>query len=268
MSAPRFLMCPPDHYGIAYEINPWMHREVQPDRELARRQWHGLKTTLEQALGAEVELIAPRPGLPDMVFTANSGFVAGRLFIPARFRFRARQGEEPWFREWFASHGYDVLDLAGGWSFEGFGDALPYGERIFAGYRFRSDIQSHVALATLLGREVLSLELVDSRFYHLDTCLSPLEGGEVVYFPGAFDPYGIDVLHGVVGGERLLAVTEAEALSFCCNAIQAGKRVVMPGGCPGIGELLRRCGYEIFTCDLSEFLKSGGAARCLVCRLE
>jgi len=268
LSRPRFLMCPPDHYGIEYEINPWMHRQIQPDREKARRQWLRLKETLEAALGAAVELIESRAGLPDMVFTANAGYVEGELFIPSRFRYRARQGEEPWFREWFANRCYTIRELPGKWEFEGFGDALPWQERILAGYHFRSDINSHAALGTILHKEALSLELTDSRFYHLDTCLCPLTEGEVMYYPAAFDKYALSALWGLVGEDRLLAVTEAEALRFCCNAIPAGKRIVMNSGCPDIAGRLRSRGYEVYDTDLSEFLKSGGSARCLVCRLS
>ena len=268
MNRPRLLMCPPDYYGIEYEINPWMNRQVQPDRDLARQQWQVLQDLLESKLDGVVELIEPRPGLPDMVFTANAGFVEAGLFIPSRFRFKARQGEEHWFREWFVDRGFTVRELPGEWVFEGFGDALPWLDRIFAGYRFRSDIQSHSALGKLLGREVLSLELTDSRFYHLDTCLCPLSGGEVVYFPGAFDEYGLGALRGLVGEERLVAVNEAEALRFCCNSVQVGRRIVMNAGDPELTARLNGRGYEVFECELSEFLKSGGAARCLVCRLS
>jgi len=268
MNRPSFLMCPPEYYGIEYEINPWMHRQIQPDREKASGQWSELKEILETKLDAIVKLIAAQPGLPDMVFTANAGYVEGKLFIPSRFRYRARQGEEPWFREWFAVQGYAIRELPGEWLFEGFGDALPWEGRIFAGYRFRSDIQSHTALGRLLDREVLSLELTDSRFYHLDTCLCPLSGGEVIYFPGAFDDYGLSALRGMVGEERLIAVSEAEALRFCCNAVQVGRQVVINADSPELVGCLRSRGYEVFECDLSEFLKSGGAARCLVCRLS
>jgi N-dimethylarginine dimethylaminohydrolase len=263
----RFLMCPPDYYGIEYEINPWMHRQIQPDRALARAQWETLKTILEKRLNAQVALIEPRPGLPDMVFTANAGYVEQESFIPSRFRYRARQGEEPWFRQWFAEQGFAVRELPGEWAFEGFGDALPWEDRIFAGYRFRSDIQSHTALGRLLGREVLSLELIDSRFYHLDTCLCPLSGSEVIYFPGAFDAYGLAALTGLVGEERLLSVNETEAQQFCCNAIQVGRQVVINSGAPELAEKLEARGYQVLECELSEFLKSGGGARCLVCRL-
>jgi N-dimethylarginine dimethylaminohydrolase len=268
MTRPRFLMCPPDHYGIEYEINPWMHRQIQPDRELARRQWENLKEILGNRLGAKVELIDPKPGLPDMVFTANAGYVEGEIFVPSRFRYRARQGEEPWFRQWFADRGFEIRELPGEWVFEGFGDALPWREKILAGYRFRSDIRSHAELGRLLGREVLSLELCDSRFYHLDTCLCPLAEGEVMYFPGAFDDYGRAALRGLVGEERLHAVSEAEAQHFCCNAILAGKQLVLNSGSPELAGRLEGRGYEIIECDLSEFLKSGGSARCLVCRLD
>ncbi len=172
-SAPRILMCPPDYFGIEYEINPWMNVGVGSDTERSRQQWSALRQTLEE-LGVAVELIDPVPGLPDLVFTANAGLVYRNLFISSRFRFGVRQGESRHFEEWAARGGFEVVHMPEGWHFEGAGDALFCGETLFAGYRFRSDARGHQWVGERLGVQVLPMELVDPRFYHLDTCFCPL----------------------------------------------------------------------------------------------
>jgi N-dimethylarginine dimethylaminohydrolase len=174
------LMCRPTYYGIEYEINPWMSRLRGADPVVARAQWEQLHHTLTDVCGAIVELIDPRPGLPDLVFTANAGFVTPCLVILSRFRFPARSGEEPVFAEWFEKHGLPVVRMPEDVFFEGAGDALRCGENLFCGYHFRSEIRSHEFLAEVLKDRVLSLQLVDPRFYHLDTCFCPLADGELL----------------------------------------------------------------------------------------
>ena len=169
----RFLMCPADYFGIEYEINPWMRLSVQVDRARARSQWRELHSVLTEELGAQVELMEPVRGLPDLVFTANAGYVSEELFVSSSFKHPERQRETPHFDAWFQAHGYSVHKLAPDCPFEGAGDALPLGESIFAGYRHRSEVCSHQGLSEATGRRVLSLELVDPLFYHLDTCFCP-----------------------------------------------------------------------------------------------
>src|SRR5438067_13178793 len=169
MRQPRILMCPPDYYGIEYEINPWMSRARGSEPTRARAQWHALYETL-QAVGVAVELLEPRPGLPDLVFTANAGLVYEKRFFGSRFRHEVRAREEPHFEAWFREHGFTVEHLPEGSYFEGAGDALFCGSTLFAGYRIRSDVRGHQELGTALSCQVLPLELVDPRFYHLDTC--------------------------------------------------------------------------------------------------
>ena len=169
----ELLLCPPDYYGIEYEINPWMSRARGAETELAKSQWQGLHKTLA-SLDSKIELVRPQPKLPDMVFTANAGLAVGRKFIPSNFRHQERAGEAPYFVRWMEEHGYEVLRLPENLYFEGEGDALFGGDALFCGYKFRSDIQSHRAVADMLGCLVISVELVDPRFYHLDTCFCPL----------------------------------------------------------------------------------------------
>ena len=168
MCQPRILMCPPDYYGIEYEINPWMSRQRGAAPERARAQWRRLYEAL-LGLGVRVELMTAQPGLPDLVFTANAGLVFKDRFFSSRFRHEVRARESPYFDSWFASHGFAVEHLPEGVFFEGAGDALFCGRTLFAGYRIRSDVGGHQHLARQIGRQVLPLELVDPRFYHLDT---------------------------------------------------------------------------------------------------
>ena len=173
----ELLLCPPDYYGIEYEINPWMSRARAAESELAKSQWEGLRQTLA-SLDSKIELVPPQPKLPDMVFTANAGLTVGKKFIPSNFRYPERAGEAPYFRRWMEEHGYETIWLPDNLYFEGEGDALFSNDTLFCGYKFRSDIQSHRAVGELLRCLVISVELVDPRFYHLDTCFCPSAGWE------------------------------------------------------------------------------------------
>src|SRR5258708_4465889 len=159
MRQPRILMCPPDYYGIEYEINPWMSRSRGSSPDNAHGQWHRLYETL-RGLGVCVELMKPQQGLPDLVFTANAGLVFGQRFFSSSFRHEVRAKETPYFDAWFAEHCFTVEHLPQGIFFEGAGDALFCGPTLYAGYRIRSDVQGHQLLAKILGKQVLPLELV------------------------------------------------------------------------------------------------------------
>jgi N-dimethylarginine dimethylaminohydrolase len=262
---PRILMCPPDFYGIEYEINPWMNRLVGADRDASVKQWQSLRDALVN-LGVTIDLVDPVQGLPDLVFTANAGLVFGKIFIPSRFRYGVRKGEEPYYTAWAASHGWEVVSIPESHCFEGAGDALFLGETLFAGYRFRSDARGHQWIGARLGVEVLPLELVDSRYYHLDTCFCPLSATQAIYFPGAFDEYGRNVLRSRV--EQLIEVGADEAASFSCNAVVVGKTVILNDGAPRLADSLRALGFEVIPLRLTEFIKAGGSAKCLTLRLD
>lgn len=258
-------MCPPDYYGIEYEINPWMSRERQADRDLASEQWEGLVGILA-GLGVEISLLAPVPGLPDLVFTANAALIHQKQAILSHFRHVQRQGEEPLCASWLEQHGFDVVRLAEGRFFEGAGDALFCGETLIAGYRIRSDIHAQQWLGEQLKCEVLPLELVDNHYYHLDTCFCPLAPDEAIWYPGAFDDYGRRALAEKV--KTLIPVAEEEAKSFACNAVVVGKHVVTTTGCPNLHHDLAARGYTPHETPLSEFIKAGGSAKCLTLRLD
>jgi len=259
-------MCRPTHYTIAYEINPWMSLKRQADRARAMAQWSRLYQLLTRTLGARVRCLAPRPGVPDLVFTANAGLVAGRTLIRSNFRHPERQQEEPIIERHFKRMGFRVVRLTRRYDFEGEGDALWLGTTLLFGFRYRSDAPAHEELARLLRARVLPVELADRRFYHLDTCFCPLDGRTALWFPRAFDRYGRKVIEHVA--PDLVAVSERDATRFACNTIALGRAVVLQAGfAAALTRQLERRGWRPYPVDLSEFLKAGGSAKCLVLRL-
>lgn len=264
----RLLVCPPEYFSIDYEINPWMRRSNVVQAGQAIQQWHHLMGVLEKDVGAILERMKPVQGLPDLVFTANAGVVVGRKAVPSRFRYPERQREEAHFEGWFRDHGFEIITLDQGIYFEGAGDLLGFPGTWFGGYRQRSDIRAFPILSELFGMEILPLELIDSRFYHLDTCFCPLSGGELLYYPAAFDRYGQAAIAERISVEQRLVVPEPEALKFACNAVCVGKHVVLPAGCPATSALLQSRGYQPHPVPLDEFMKSGGSAKCLTLALD
>lgn len=264
-ASPTILMCPPDHYGIHYEINPWMSTERQADHQEAVAQWQQLRVALIAA-GAAIEQVRPVEGLPDMVFTANAALVRRSTAVLSRFKHPQRSGEERHFREWLTGAGFDVVEAPGDFSFEGAGDALFCGDTLYAGYRQRSDAKGHQQIGELLGVRVLPLELVNSYYYHLDTCFCPLARDAAIWHPGAFDDYGRRVLEQNVS--ELIAVNDEEAERFACNAVVLGKTVVTNTGCPELHEALSERGFTPVATPLGEFVKAGGSAKCLTLRLD
>jgi N-dimethylarginine dimethylaminohydrolase len=261
----RYLMCPPTYFGVVYEINPWMHSEVVVDTDRAQAQWDELVMLLIEA-GATIDVLAPVEGLPDLVFTANAGIVNGRQFVPANFRHPQRQGETPYDVAWFESQGWQVDRLPETVRHEGAGDALPFGEVLVSGYRWRSDAASHHELSRLIEWPVRSVELVDTRFYHLDITFCPLDDRHALAVPAAWDTYGQRVIKELV--PELLECTLEEGLGFVANSVVVGRNIVMPNCPPRVGRQLEAWGFNIAVADVSEFTKAGGAVRCLTLALD
>jgi N-dimethylarginine dimethylaminohydrolase len=264
-SGPTILMCPPDFYGIEYEINPWMSRSRASDETRARVQWTALFDLLT-LLGADIRLLPPVKGLPDLVFTANAALIFHETAYLARFRHAARQGETPLNEAWFRENGLATRTLPEGWDFEGAGDALFCGETLFGGYLIRSDAGALQWLAAELGCPAIPLQLVDDRYYHLDTCFCPLSPEAAIYFPPAFDEYGRKALVEHVA--TLIAVSPVEAARFACNAVVLGRDVVLNTGCPHLESDLKTLGFVPHSTELGEFIKAGGSAKCLTLRLD
>lgn len=262
---PHILMCPPDFYGIQYEINPWMDMARQADHALAVSQWNALYKHI-QAAGARVSLMEPIEGLPDLVFTANAAMIFKSLAILSHFRHRQRQGEESYNRRWLGDNGFTVVDVPDNFSFEGAGDALFCGDTLYAGYRMRSDAAGHQQIGRMIGCRVIPVELVDARYYHLDTCFCPLADGQAIWFPPAFDDYGQRAIREHV--PQLIEVERTEAERFACNAVVIGRTVITNTGCDRLHDSLASRGFTPVATPLDEFVKAGGSAKCLTLRLD
>jgi len=265
---PALLMCVPKLYEVSYVINPWMKDNLgNSSRRRALQQWEDLYEVLSGL--TDIHLVEPIAGSPDMVFTANAGLARDGVVAISSFYHPERQGEEPHFREWFHKAGYAVVDLPRETPFEGEGDALfsADGSILWAGHGTRTLEASHVALRRLWDVEVVSLRLMDPRFYHLDTCFAPLEDGSLLYYPPAFDEESLKKIEAVYTAEKRIAVGEEDALAFACNAVNLGKTIVLNCISADLKQELRERGFEVIQVRLDEFLKAGGAAKCLVMKL-
>ncbi|AFZ48036.1 LOR/SDH bifunctional protein conserved domain protein [Cyanobacterium stanieri PCC 7202] len=264
----RILMCAPDHYDVDYVINPWMEGNIhKSSQQKAVEQWQNLYNIIKQY--ATVDLVKPEKGVPDMVFTANAGLVLGDNVVLSRFYHPERQGEEPYFKAWFEQNGFTVYELPKDLPFEGAGDALfdREGRWLWAGYGFRSELDSHPYIARWLDTEVLSLRLIDNRFYHLDTCFCPLSNGYLLYYPEAFDSYSNRLIEMRVPEDKRIVVEEPDAVNFACNAVNVHDVVIMNKISQDLEQRITEKGFKVVQTSLTEFLKAGGAAKCLTLRV-
>ncbi len=267
---PNLLMCKPTYFSIRYEINPWMKIQQKVDPSLAMLQWLNLCQIIKQCGGNIVEL-TPVENLPDFIFTANAGLRHERQIYLSRFRHPERQGEFPHFRRWFNESGFEVItepeeffDHRGhykGPCFEGAGDALFLGETLFSGFGFRTDKEIYPYIYELLKiKKSVFCELVDPRFYHLDTCFCPLNEHQAIWYPQAFSKAS---QRQMADQADLFTITAEEELSFACNAVVINKNVVIPDRCPQTRVTLEKLGFTVYDCPMTEFIKSGGACKCL-----
>lgn len=260
----RVLMCRPDYFDIEYEINAWMDINNQVDTARAQAQWETLRAHYDQ-LGIEIELIEPVKGQPDMVFTANGALVIdGKVALP-HFRYPERRPETEYFKKWFDTNGFNELILSKHY-FEGEGDALVLNGKILAGWGFRSAREAHAELADFFGRQVISLRLVNERFYHIDTCLSILSEDAIAFYPGAFDEASRQTLRGLV--KTVIEAEEPDAAAFGLNAVSFDGKVICSDRATGFHRQLQRAGFEPVLVDISEFQKSGGGVKCLTLSLR
>ncbi|SIR78593.1 ornithine--oxo-acid transaminase [Williamsia sterculiae] len=255
-------MTPPTHFAVTYAINPWMHPGVPVDTDRALAQWNTLRD-IYLSLGHAVLTVDPQPGLPDMVYAANGGLVTENTVVAAQFTHPQRAAEGPAYADWFTGQGYrDVGHTT--LPNEGEGDLLVVGDRILAGTGFRTHRDTHAEIAHLTGMEVITLELVDPVFYHLDTALGVLDDDTIAYHPAAFSPASQDALAALFPDAVLVGAEDAAVLGL--NFVSDGLHVVMTDAAPDLALSLAAAGFRPITVDLSELLKGGGGVKC--CTLE
>jgi N-dimethylarginine dimethylaminohydrolase len=257
-----YLMCPPEHFAVTYAINPWMRLDEPADAARAMRQWEQLRQAYLD-LGYEVRTIDPVPGLPDMVFAANGATVINGTVLGVRFRYPERAAEADVYMGWFRGHGWPSVHVPA-YVNEGEGDVLFTGKTLLAGYGFRSDQAAADELESVFGLPVVSLRLVDPRFYHLDTALCVLDSSTAMYYPAAFDDAGRAALGSMF--PELIEAKDEDAEVLGLNAVSDGHHVVLAAQATGLARQLSARGFEPVPIDMSELRKAGGGAKC--CTLE
>jgi len=266
---PTFLMCAPEWYDVNYVINPWMAGNLhQSSRDTAFAQWKTLHQHLQRI--ADVRLLHPRQGSPDMVFVGHSALVQHGIAAISSFAHPQRQTEEAHLRRWFQDAGFLIWETPRETAFEGEGDVVfdAAGDKLWAAHGSRTCKQSHKHLADAWHTTATSLHLVDPRFYHLDLCFAPLSGGELLYFPEAFDAASLAKIEAAFSADKRIVVSEAEATQFACNVINIGKHILMGKVETDLADRLRNRGYEVEDLNLSEFIRGGGSAKSIVLRLS
>lgn len=265
----KILMCRPTYFKVAYEINPWMSKKIMADNKNAFKQWNSLKSTIEKC-GAEVELVDPVDGLPDMPFTANAALLRKNKAYLSHFKYVERQGEREHFKKWFEKKNFEVHGDES-LSFEGAGDALFAGDKLFAAYGFRTEARVYNDILKKFSDDnnntdiqLILCELIDPHFYHIDTCFCPLDDKTAIWNPFAFREEARKRMENEI---ELLAVPKKEADNFACNSVVIGKNIITPSRCEETGKMLEKRGFEVHNVEMTEFLKAGGACKCLTLAL-
>jgi ornithine--oxo-acid transaminase len=266
---PTFLMCPPEWYGVDYVLNPWMAGNVhRSSRDLAFAQWKGMHNVLRGI--ADVRLLHPEPGCPDMVFLGHGALVHHGVAAVSSFAPPQRRAETAYLRRWLASQGFLLWETPRETPFEGEGDLVfdDTGTSLWAAHGVRTCHAAHRHVADAWHVPVNSLHLIDPRFYHLDTCFTPLHGGFLLYYPGAFDAASLEVIARAYPASNRIAVSEADATRMACCALNIGRTVFTGEISPELAAALFDAGFDVVQLELSEFIKGGGGAKSLALRLS
>jgi N-dimethylarginine dimethylaminohydrolase len=258
--AKKILMCPPTYFDIEYEINVWMSEANQPSEETAQDQWDKLYKIYTEQLGWEVQLIEPVEHLPDMVFATDCCLMINGRALLSSFRFPQRQAETQHFEKWLRENGYNNLKKADN-LFEGGGDNMLAGDKIIAGHGFRSSAEAAQEMEEYFGLEVISLKIVDPRFYHLDTSLAVLSPDTIAYYPAAIDSASQERLKAAI--PNLIEATLEEAQGFGLNAVSDGHTIITSNENESLLQKYRQAGFEVIGTPILEFRKSGGGVKCL-----
>lgn len=260
----RVLLCRPSHFTVDYVINPHM-QPYSVDAAKALEQWEELVKIL-RSLRVKVEIIDQEPDVPDMVFATDQGIVRDGAILLANFRFRQRQKERIYYREWFRAHGYRLRALSNIFPFEG-GDTLFIGDMLFVGTGFRASVASCEELAQKLEIDVMPLRLVDPYFYHLDMAFLPINHDTAFYYPAAFSENSQNLLKRLV--PNLYELSKTAVTAYAANSFVSGQHIIISTGTPAtFRKQLIELGLTLHEVDVSEFKKAGGGIHCLINVLE
>lgn len=268
----KVLKVKPTWFDVEYVINPYMKPHVGGvDKMQAANEWKHLVGGYKE-LGFDVHIMDGIKGLPDLVFCANQTLPfydekEGKKVILGIMHAPQRKGEVPELEKWFKSQNYEILrlDEDEAENFEGMGDAIWHFRRrlLWGGYGFRTSLNAYAQISDLLNTTVIVLELVDEKFYHLDTCMCILNEKSVLIYPDAFTESGLEMINKVFENVILSTKYEAEKLLAVNAACPDGKNVFIQQGCTDVNKKLRDAGFSVHEFSTYEFIKSGGSVYCM-----
>lgn len=257
----KVLLSPPTFYDIKYEINAWMHRENKVDKEKCREEFDSLVQAYKR-IGLKIEIIKPQKGVPDMVYTANCGFVIDNIFIKSNFKYPQREKESEFAEKYFKDKGFTLKYLPKDVFFEGQGDLFYRDSKFFFGYGKRSNKRSIPYLEEILGQELHTFEVNDPYYYHLDTCFGPLGEGRIVINPLSFSKPDWDKINKLFS--HVIETTKKDNQLLCCNLVcQNGAIVIGKGISKDLRKTFEKMGFEVFEVPMGEYLKGGGSVKCV-----
>jgi N-dimethylarginine dimethylaminohydrolase len=261
----KVLMCKPTHFRVDYQINPWM-KPGSVNTDLALQQWENLVSKYQEN-GIKVNILEQNYDQPDMVFAADQGLViSDKKILLSNFKYKERQGEVKHYLKWFINYGLEPEFLPTSLSFEGGGEIIPWNGKFFIGEGFRNSSETYQIINQKYGLEFISLELINTHFYHLDTCFFVLNSLTAFYYPPAFSQKSINLLKTLF--PNLLEFTKNDALNFAANSVINGSTVFLQVENHDFKKEIQKMGYQTIEINVSEFMKSGGGIHCLTFELE
>lgn len=260
----ELLMCRPDFFRIAYQINPYMDLSKQPDHEKLISEYENIVTAHKEA-GRTVSFMEPVDGLPDMTYTANHALIRGKKAVLANLP-KERAGELQFTQNWLENNGYEVIICP--YLFSGQGDALPTGTgSVIKGRGWRSDPKSDDFVAEALGYEVIPIQTTGPEWYDDDLTIGVIKPGFLAVCLDALDVESQKLLsnHDEL---TIIPVSLEEAKRAACNLVSDGKTVIMPKGSPKLAAELEKAGLTVITKSIEQLWTGGGAVRCTSLALD
>lgn len=263
----KFLMADPYYYKVVYKINPWMIPEKWNQLECyAIDSWKKLVSFIKE-IGGKITILPSYYDVPDFVFTANLGIILDNKILLSKFKYKERQKEEKYFKEWAEKQNWQIQEQE--YIQEGAGDCIydPYRQMFWFGYGQRSNEKAKYLISYYFDKPLTSLELINPNFYHLDTCFCPLPNGEILYYPKAFSKKSLVRLKEVEK-DFLIEINDEEAFLFSANAICIDRTIIIGNTSNRLKKILQNKRYEIKEIDTKPFIMSGGSVACLTLKLN
>lgn len=258
------LMCRPNFFRIAYQINPYMDTSLQPDPRKLTEEYKQIVAAHIEA-GRTVRFMDPDPDQPDMTYTANQALIRGKKAVLGNLP-PERAGETKFLRPWLEAAGFEVLDCP--FRFSGQGDAVPTGTgAVLKGREWRSDPRSDDFIREALGYEIIPVHTISDAWYDDDLVFGVIRPGLIAVAWDVLDEPSKQVLRARDDLE-FIDVSLEEAKHFVCNLVSDGQTVVMPEGGPMLAAELESRGFTVIQRSIEQLKLGGGAIRCTTLALD